>query len=261
MHCAKFCEINSISPWKKTDKTIRRKSEFKVESGKPHKTTEQAAEVIWQRPYRTPYFLAVGDGDLHLVQCFLGSQESLSETWVDPFSRFCTTRPRDRQTDWLTDTRIIDNLTYLMPFNNRFKAEVWCNSTVVTWSRLLSRSMMETSSVRLPPWRRRARPLTDVDGPATQNSSSISLKLSPGGLQDVPLVQTLWLPSLTRRAGIFTHWRRRRRERGVGVIWSVVGDGTPSLSTGDSGGGGGGGGGMRAFVFAIISNSVSQPSW
>ena len=62
-------------------------------------------------------------------------------------------------------------------------------------------------------------------------------------------VQTLRPPPETRPAGIFTHCRRRRRDRGVDV--------GVSCRTDDGSGGGGGGGGSSAGVAASIISSDS----
>jgi len=131
-----------------------------------------------------------------------------------------------------------------------------------TSSRFLCLSLVETSSDGLSFCWRRTTPFTVTDGSATRNSSSISVKSSLGALSDEPKrlltsFQTLWPPPATRPAGIFTHCRRRRRDRGVGIRSPVVAVGTPWWSNGSGGGGGGGGAGMAGFVFVMSPDSAS----
>jgi len=51
------------------------------------------AKVIWQRPHQTPFHLAVGDGDSHVIQRSLDPQETPPKQFSDPFSCFCTAYP------------------------------------------------------------------------------------------------------------------------------------------------------------------------
>jgi len=141
------------------------------------------------------------------------------------------------------------------------------NICIHTSSRFRCLSILETSSDGLLLCWRRTTPLTDADGSATRNSSSISAKSSFGGLPDEPKRlptsdQTLRPLPATRPAGIFTHCRRRRRDRGVGVSCSspVVVAGTPwcTIVRGGGGGGGGRGGGLAVSVFVISSRSDSK---
>jgi len=62
---------------------------------------QHVANVIWQRPHRT-------HSPSHPVLCFLGPRSLSPKHDDDPFSRFCTARPRNRQTDGLQTVRLTD---------------------------------------------------------------------------------------------------------------------------------------------------------